>query len=663
MVRRRPAGSRLPAPATPARPARGVHRVRSLMAALLMAALLMAAVARPAAAQPDSLPSGGSAPAPAESTSRGIPAASLEGLRLENVTLDFATRSVAYENRRYRHSAEARGLVAARLAPSAREPVTFFERRLGLVAAAAVDTGDGVPAAVRYPSDPGWIPPPAGPVTASTRRTLDLDLVPLFTYELGRILDPVLVRVELQPRLRYNPWPGVRASASLVIPLRNDFATDSLHPDIDRVRPGPVTLEHFTWIPGGVLMSGTVGIFGANRYGASFGAARPLRGGSFLIDAQADLTGYLAFPATGGEYSDLSLWTAFAGLTYRPPALDLAIRLRVQQFLYSDRGAELELRRSMGDLDVAFFYQRSDGFRVHGIKLDVPIPPMVRPTGGAVRALPVDRLPLGYRDEAAPVGRAVTGVASREEFLRQLSMPGLAANADRYRRGAGRSGAGDHHPGPGRVSLTGMTGFINTPWCGVMADRSVEVGYNRIPRGAAYDHRGTHANDVYYAALGFLPRVEAGLRWTVIPGLKAFVEDVPDSRLTESDRMLSGRLELLTPGPRRPGLAVGIEDAVGTRRFHSTYAVTGIPFEYRGLHSRLGLGYAFRALTAHRHTLDGAFGAVEVAVRQPVALAVEYDTEKWNASLGIDLRYGFRARAAVLDGEHMSLGAGWSVTL
>lgn len=628
MVRRRPAGPR-----------------QILAPSLLGVALALAAIPNAAAAPPDSLP----------------PA--LDDLRLENVTLDLPGRAVAYENRRYRHSAQARGLLAARLSPSAAEPVTFFERRLGLVAAAVVDTGGGVPAAVRYPSDPAWTPAPDGPVLASTRRTVDLDLVPLFSYELGRILDPVLVRVELQPRLRYNPWPGVRASASLIIPLRNDFATDSLNPDIDRVRPGPVTLEQFTWIPGVGLMSGTVGIFGANRYGASFGAARPLMEGAFLIDAQADLTGYLAFPATGGEYSGLSLWTGFAGVTYRPPALDLAIRLRAQKFLYNDRGAELELRRSMGDLDVAFFYQRSGGFSVHGIKLDVPIPPMVRPTGGAVRVLPVDRLPLGYRDESAPVGRSVTGVASREEYLRQLNMPGLAANAHRYRSAPGRSGPGDGHALPGRVSLTGMTGFINTPWCGVIGDRSVEVGYNRIPKEAAYDHRGTYANDVYYAAVGFLPHIEAGLRWTVIPGLKAFVDEVPDSRLTESDRMLSGRVELLAPRPGRPGLAMGIEDAVGTRRFHSTYAVTGIPFEYRGLHTRVGVGYAFRALKANRHVLDGGFGAVELAPRGPVALAVEYDTEKWNASLGIDLRFGLRARAALLDGAHASFGAGWSVTL
>ena len=589
-------------------------------------------------------------------------AATLDGLGFDNITLDPAGHVAVYENRRYRQSAEARGLAARRLRPSRESPVSFYERRLGMAAATVVDTGDAVPRSVAYPSDRGWIAPSWRPVLRPTWRTVDIDLIPLFTYEIGRILDPVLVRIEIEPRLRYNPWPGAQATASLIIPLRNDFTVDELHPDIDQVRPGPVTLEQFGWIKHVALVSGTAGIFANNRYGFSMGAAVPLMGGAFLADGEADLTGYLAFPAPGPEYSTPELWTGWAGLTYRPPFCDLALRGRVGHYLYDDNGGEVELRRSLGDLDVAFFFQRAGGISVHGLRLDVPLPPMKRPTGHAVRVLPAARFPLTYRDEAAPVGRSVSGVASREEFLRQLSAPSLAANANRYRgEPPARRSASDF--GNDRVSLTGMTGFINTPWCGVIQDRRVEAGYNQIPKKAAYDHRDEYRNDVYYAALGFLPHVEAGLRWTVLPGSRAFSDVAPDSKLTDSDRMLSGRISLLTPRLGRPGLAVGIEDAFGTRRFHSTYAVAGIPFEYQGLHSRLTLGYAPRVLTASRYTLDGAFGATEVNVWRPVALSLEYDTEKWNTALGLELPLGLRARVALLDMQHLSFGAGWSVGL
>lgn len=640
-------------------------------------------------------PAGSPAAAGRQGTGRGAVIASLG---FDNVSEDSLRTDIAYENRRFRHSAYARGFIDDRLtastwAFSASPPILpriYFERRLGMVAAAveAPDPGrvvpapgregapgeldsSAVPAAVRYPSDRDFpSPPPAGRALGATRWATDLEVVPLFAYELGRIHDPLLIRLELEPRIRVNPWPGARATASLLISLRNDFDPDAISPDIGRTRPGPITLEQFGWLPGIALVSGTVGSFADNRYGFSFGAARPLAGGAFLIDAQADLTGFIAFPATGIEYSGLERFTGFAGMTWRPPGLDLAVRLRAERFVYGDQGAEIELRRAMGDLDVALFYERTGGFNAHGVRLLIPVPPSIRrhasthPPGRPVRLLPVDRLPLDYRDEAAPVGRVLKSVASREDYLRQLNLPGLAANAYRYRDARGWGSSVPPRGAPARVSLTGMTGFINTPWCGVMADRGLEVGYNQIPKEVAYDHRGLYRNDVYYAALGFLPHVEAGLRWTFIPGLKSFVDLVPDSKVTDSDRMLSGRLELLSPRPRRPGLAVGIEDASGTRRFHSTYVVTGIPLVHHRLHGRVSLGYAPRVFErVSRRTLDGAFGACEASLWGPVAASLEYDTEKWNTALGVDLAFGFRARVALLDGSRASVGAGWSVGL
>jgi hypothetical protein len=631
-----------------------------LLPATLLAANLLVPRLLPAA-EPDSLPPPAAA-AESSTASLAPDAEALTRLGFENVSVDPAGRWIAYENRRYRQSAEARGRALAALAPRRGVPLVVYERRLGLVVAAVEDTGGAVPASLLYPSDRAFSGPPAGPRLEPTSRSVDLEVAPLFSYELGRIMDPVLVRIEMETRLRYNPWRGARATASMIIPLRNDFPPDSVRPDINRVRPGLMTLEQFAWVDGIGLVSGTAGLLGSNRYGVSVGAARPLAQGAFLLDAQADLTGYIAFPG-GMEYSGLSRWTAFGGVTWRAPSLDLAVRVRGARYLYADQGAEIEVRRSMGNLDLAFFYQRTGGLDVRGVRALLPIPPIVRPTGGRIRVLPIERMPLDYRDEVEPAGRSIRGVASREDFLRQLNARSLAAHADRYREGRGEPRPEAAREAPDWVSLTGMTGFVNTPWCGVIADRGVELGYNQVPKEAAYDHRGSYRNDVYYAALGFLPRTEAGLRWTVIPGLKAFTDIIPDSRLTDSDRMLSGRIELLAPRPKRPGLAIGIEDALGTRRFHSTYAVTGIPFEYQWLRSRVSLGYASRVLTAGRRTLDGAFGAFDVTVARTLVAGLEYDTEKINGSLGFGLGIGLRGRVVLLDVKHLGFGAGWAVSL
>jgi hypothetical protein len=127
--------------------------------------------------------------------------------------------------------------------------------------------------------------------------------------------------------------------------------------------------------------------------------------------------------------------------------------------------------------------------------------------------------------------------------------------------------------------------------------------------------------------------------------------------------MVSGRIEVLPPRPGRPGLALGIEDATGTRRFHSEYAVAGMESPTWPLHARVSLGYAFTALTATRYTLDGAFGAITVRPWRASEVALEHDSEKVNALLGYGVGLGFQVRAALLDLRHAAAGIGWSHSL
>ena len=258
------------------------------------------------------------------------------------------------------------------------------------------------------------------------------------------------------------------------------------------------------------------------------------------------------------------------------------------------------------------------------------------------------------------LGQYVSGVASREEMLRQLSAPSLDANRARYDAALHQTKI-TRRSGPHEwVSFTGMSGFIHTPWAGVLSDRDVELGFAYVPREWAYDHRGTNDNQVFYATLGFLPRVETALRWTRIPGLLVFEDVAPESRLVDMDRMASARVALLEPGPGRPGLSVGFEDARGTGRFHSTYAVSGLPFSFSGAEFRVAAGYGFRVQEVHRRVLDGAFYAAEAAPWAWFRAQVEYDSEKWNAGVGLSPFAGLRLRAAFLHLESLSVGVGWS---
>jgi hypothetical protein len=114
----------------------------------------------------------------------------------------------------------------------------------------------------------------------------------------------------------------------------------------------------------------------------------------------------------------------------------------------------------------------------------------------------------------------------------------------------------------------------------------------------------------------------------------------------------------------RPGFAAGFDDASGTRRFHSTYFVSGMPFEHGPIRGRVAVGYApeiFKEAT--RHVLLGGFGAAEISPWRPLAVSVEYDTEKWNTGVTFVGRYGINARVALLDMKHVGFGGGFSFGL
>jgi len=608
---------------------------------------------------------GAEAPTPERRTVGAIEHALLDA-GLENVTvMPGGGIQIAFENRRYRRSVDALAITRG----AAGEPILAAERRLGLTAAAVEPPEPGAPGRFRvlYPSDADFPPMPAGSMRAPTFAHATLDIGAIVDYRVGRIFDPLQLRAEVEPRLVLNPWPGGRVRLGVLVPLRQDFPESELEPDLDRVRPGRASVDQFAWIPGMSLVSFSGGFFGDNRWGVSAGAARPFHGGDWLLDLQGDRTGFLAFASTGTLYSPLDRTSGFAGLTYRPPVADVAVRVRAGQFLYGDRGVDVEVRRTFQDVDLAYFVQRTGGVDLFGIRLDLPVPPMTRSTGSWLRVQPAPRFAIDFRDQDVTAGGFVDGVAAREEFLRQLSRTSLADGAAAYDARLGgpvvnRSRA-QRAMSDAWVSFTGTTGFINTPWAGVIPDRTLEASFASIPRAWAYDHRGTNENQLFSSTLGFLPRVETSLRWSRIRGYHSFQEIVPDSRLVDIDRMASVRVALLAPRPGLPGLAVGIDDARGQRRFHSTYAVTGMPFSIAGLQGRLAAGYGFRIFTAMRYVLDGAFGAAELSPLPWLRGQLEYDSEKWNAGLGLSPWAGLRLRAALLHLQSLSLGAGWSLTL
>ena len=636
------------------------RRASRLPAAALLALALACGPALARAADPGG-PSAGAPSADSAGTARSrIPV--LDSLGLENLSeTRFAGRPlVVFEDRRYRHPEQSLG----RLARAADDSLPAVLRKYSIPVALIEPGADGRPRRLLYPVDRGFPRLPRGPFGRPTNHSLDLVVDVNYAYELGQIDSPFQWSLDMVWQVAYDPWPGGHLRASWLTPVHNDFEPDVNSPDIGRSRPGPTTIEQYLWLGRIGLASGTAGVFADNRWGGSLGLARPFARGALLLDAQADLTGSFAWTDSGATYSSPSIFDGYAGLVYRPMALPgVALRARVARYLHEDQGIEGEIERVFGDVRVAFKGQRTSGFNSLGVRLTVPVPPMLRPTAWPVRLLPAPTFSLSYVTEAVPVGVLPGGVASREAFLDPAFEPALSAESYRYREE--RSGVPHRRPGPelDPVSYSGMTGFITTPSVEVLPEGQVELGYSHLPKAAAWDSRGTYANEAWYGAIGFLPRLEIGLRWTVIPGKRAFEESVPGNDLVDADRMLSGRLELLRTRGWQPGFSVGAEDVYGTRRFHSTYLVAGIRPSIFRLLPRLTAGYAPRVLTATNYTIDGGFGALEVPLGKLATPVVEYDSERWNIGVGLHIGPYVHLRIAWFDLKYAALGGGFSLAL
>jgi hypothetical protein len=206
-------------------------------------------------------------------------------------------------------------------------------------------------------------------------------------------------------------------------------------------------------------------------------------------------------------------------------------------------------------------------------------------------------------------------------------------------------------------TLLGTSGLVVTPTADVIPGETILFGLTFTDKAWSYFDRGDSDNYTYFLTAGFLPRVEVSIHATYAPNDRLI--QTSDNEGT-NDRGASGRLLLLVEGDRRPGLAVGIDDVRGTRRFHSLYAVTSKGYTFgNSVLIRGSLGYGSDALDAKNYILNGVFGGGEIRYRETAGIALDYDTEKWNTSFRLVLFERLAAYAAFLDFKSPSGGISW----
>ncbi|HEY0021727.1 MAG TPA: YjbH domain-containing protein [Longimicrobium sp.] len=206
-------------------------------------------------------------------------------------------------------------------------------------------------------------------------------------------------------------------------------------------------------------------------------------------------------------------------------------------------------------------------------------------------------------------------------------------------------------------SLTGTTGLVSIPTGRIMEDSELRAGLQWIAPGHHhfYGHH-TRRGLVQSLSLGFLPFLEVDLRLTR-------PLDVPRQAL--GDRMVSFRVQLIDEGARRPALAVGMHDIVGTRLYSATYVVASKEVRITPASIGITAGYGENVLdlAVYDEQFVGLFGGVSVAPRPWLALMAEYDGEQPNAGVRIGPLRGFAVLLAAHDLDALSGGMTYTLRL
>ncbi|HST58121.1 MAG TPA: YjbH domain-containing protein [Longimicrobium sp.] len=207
-------------------------------------------------------------------------------------------------------------------------------------------------------------------------------------------------------------------------------------------------------------------------------------------------------------------------------------------------------------------------------------------------------------------------------------------------------------------SLSGTSGLISVPTADLAQDGTLTLGVSRMDRLHNGLPRFPDAPAiVQFATVGFLPFVEVGLRVTRPKGIP---------RQALGDRMVSVRVRALREGRLHPAVAVGVQDILGTRKYHALYVVaskrvpTGaLPGPVR---AHLGYGHHLPGRVGGQQ-FAGVFGGISAAPVSWVTALVEYDGERMNAGMRLHVLRHLSVLAALQNLKGASLGVSYTIPL
>lgn len=190
--------------------------------------------------------------------------------------------------------------------------------------------------------------------------------------------------INVSPALEVSLWRGSKLSAQVIVPILNQYGYK-----YDDVRPGFVTLSQKFRLPFNIFVTGTIGTFNNNRWGADLKVEHFFKNERFSVDGRFSYTGWgewgeyilgdMINPFRYGYDKNSMLFTGSVGGSYYLPRYNMQFSLHGEKYLLGEYGVRFDMIRYFRYCAIGFYgmkvqYAGNKGFNA-GFRFQVLLPP------------------------------------------------------------------------------------------------------------------------------------------------------------------------------------------------------------------------------------------------------------------------------------------------
>jgi hypothetical protein len=169
-------------------------------------------------------------------------------------------------------------------------------------------------------------------------------------YIISKVYEVVF---NVSPVFEVSFWQGMKLSAQVVIPLKNDYGERYA-----QVRPGYVSLSQSLRLPRRTFLTATVGTYNNFRWGMDLRAKHILKDERFWFDARVGYTAKGYYDRWAYYHGKEWALTGSLGAHFYLPSYNTGFELRGERYLLGEYGIRGEMMRHFRDASVGFYISK-----------------------------------------------------------------------------------------------------------------------------------------------------------------------------------------------------------------------------------------------------------------------------------------------------------------